>query len=159
MRSTTWGPTRLSPSTIPSMPRLSGQAVLDGRADRGVIICGSGAGASSPPTSSRDPCRVAHDDYIAHQMVEHDDVNVICLGSRVIGKSLAEDLSRASSTRSSAGRTTRPRLEKIRRWRPDQPWIAPWAISTSCSSPSAPSSPLTDQISLSGPSTMNVGWQ
>jgi ribose 5-phosphate isomerase B len=66
---------------------------LDGRADRGIIICGSGAGASIAANKLRGiRAGVAHDTYSAHQMVEHDDVNVLCLGSRVIGQALAEDL-------------------------------------------------------------------
>ena len=69
------------------------QAVLDGRADRGIVVCGSGAGASIAANKLRGiRAGVAHDSYTAHQMVEHDDVNVLCLGSRVIGESLAEDL-------------------------------------------------------------------
>ena len=67
--------------------------MLDGRADRGIIICGSGAGASVAANKLNGiRAAVAHDTYTAHQMVEHDDVNVICLGSRVIGEALAEDL-------------------------------------------------------------------
>ncbi len=69
------------------------QAVLDGRADRGVVVCGSGAGASIAANKLRGiRASVAHDSYTAHQMVEHDDVNVLCLGSRVVGEALAEDL-------------------------------------------------------------------
>lgn len=69
------------------------QAVLDGRADRGIVVCGSGAGASIAANKLRGiRAAVAHDSYTAHQMVEHDDVNVLCLGSRVVGEALAEDL-------------------------------------------------------------------
>jgi ribose 5-phosphate isomerase B len=69
------------------------QAVLDGRAERGVIVCGSGAGAAIAANKFQGiRAGVAHDSYTAHQMVEHDDVNVLCLGSRVIGQALAEDL-------------------------------------------------------------------
>ena len=69
------------------------QAVLDGRADRGIIICGSGAGAAIAANKLQGiRAAVAHDAYTAHQMVEHDDVNVLCLGSRVVGQALAEDL-------------------------------------------------------------------
>jgi ribose 5-phosphate isomerase B len=81
------------PVDYPDYSAAVGQAVLDGRADRGVIICGSGAGASVAANKLNGiRAAVAHDTYTAHQMVEHDDVNVICLGSRVIGESLAEDL-------------------------------------------------------------------
>jgi ribose 5-phosphate isomerase B len=69
------------------------QAVLDGRAERGVIVCGSGAGAAIAANKFQGiRASVAHDSYTAHQMVEHDDVNILCLGSRVIGQALAEDL-------------------------------------------------------------------
>jgi ribose 5-phosphate isomerase B len=80
----------------PDKAREIGAAVLDGRAERGVLVCGSGVGASVAA------CKVAgirasvcHDVYSAHQGVEHDDMNVLCLGSEVIGPSLAADLVRA----------------------------------------------------------------
>ncbi len=72
-----------------------GAAVTEGRAERAVLVCGSGVGASVAA------CKVAgiraaicHDVYSAHQGVEHDDMNVLCLGSEVIGPSLAADLVR-----------------------------------------------------------------
>ena len=81
------------PVDYPDYAAAVGQAVLDGRADRGIVICGSGAGASVAASKLNGiRAAVAHDVYTAHQMVEHDDVNVICLGSRVIGIALAQDL-------------------------------------------------------------------
>jgi RpiB/LacA/LacB family sugar-phosphate isomerase len=81
------------PVDYPDYAAAVGQAVLDGRADRGIVICGSGAGASVAASKLNGiRAAVAHDMYTAHQMVEHDDVNVICLGSRVIGIALAQDL-------------------------------------------------------------------
>jgi len=81
------------PVDYPDYAAAVGQAVLDGRADRGIIICGSGAGASIAANKLQGiRAGVAHDGYSAHQMVEHDDVNVLCLGSRVVGQALAEDL-------------------------------------------------------------------
>lgn len=81
------------PVDYPDYAAAVAQAVLDGRADRGIIICGSGAGASIAANKLQGiRAGVAHDVYSAHQMVEHDDVNVLCLGSRVIGQALAEDL-------------------------------------------------------------------
>jgi RpiB/LacA/LacB family sugar-phosphate isomerase len=81
------------PVDYPDYSAAVAQAVLDGRADRGVIVCGSGAGASIAANKLNGiRAAVAHDVYTAHQMVEHDDVNIICLGSRVIGQALAEDL-------------------------------------------------------------------
>jgi ribose 5-phosphate isomerase B len=79
----------------PDKAREIGEAVLDGRADRGVLVCGSGVGAAVAA------CKVAgiraaicHDVYSAHQGVEHDDMNVLCLGSEVVGPSLSADLVR-----------------------------------------------------------------
>lgn len=81
------------PVDYPDYAAAVAQAVLDGRADRGVVVCGSGAGASIAANKLRGiRAAVAHDSYTAHQMVEHDDVNVLCLGSRVVGQALAEDL-------------------------------------------------------------------
>ncbi|MFQ5522269.1 MAG: ribose 5-phosphate isomerase B [Acidimicrobiia bacterium] len=81
------------PVDYPDYAAAVAQAVLDGRADRGIIICGSGAGAAIAANKLRGiRAAVAHDAYTAHQMVEHDDVNVLALGSRVIGVALAEDL-------------------------------------------------------------------
>lgn len=81
------------PVDYPDYSAAVAQAVLDGRADRGVIICGSGAGAAIAANKFQGiRAAVAHDNYTAHQMVEHDDVNVLALGSRVVGQALAEDL-------------------------------------------------------------------
>ena len=77
----------------PDFAAAVGKAVVDGRADRGIVICGSGAGASVAANKIRGiRAVVAHDTYTAHQSVEHDDVNVLCLGSRVIGSAVAEEL-------------------------------------------------------------------
>ena len=81
------------PVDYPDSAAAVAGAVLDGRADRGIVICGSGAGASVAANKLNGiRASVAHDVYTAHQMVEHDDVNILCLGSRVIGIALAEDL-------------------------------------------------------------------
>ena len=81
------------PVVYPDYTDSIAQAVLDGRAGRGIIVGGSGAGACIAANKLRGiRAAVAHDGYTAHQMVEHDDVNVLCLGSRVIGEALAEDL-------------------------------------------------------------------
>ena len=104
------------PVDYPDSAAAVSQAVLDGRADRAIIICGSGAGAAVAANKLNGiRASVAHDVYTAHQMVEHDDVNVLSLGSRVIGIAVAEDLVRtfleAEFTRED--RHVR-RLEKIR---------------------------------------------
>jgi len=70
-----------------------GSAIQRGDADRGVFVCGSGVGASV--AASKLPgirAAVCHDVYSAHQGVEHDDMNVLCLGSEVVGPSLVRDL-------------------------------------------------------------------
>jgi ribose 5-phosphate isomerase B len=77
----------------PEKARLIGEAVLSGEAERGVFVCGSGVGASI--AACKLPgirAAICHDVYSAHQGVEHDDMNILCLGSEVVGPSLARDL-------------------------------------------------------------------
>src|SRR4051812_18124884 len=79
----------------PVKARELGEAILGGEADRGVLVCGSGVGASV--AACKLPgirAAICHDVYSAHQGVEHDDMNVLCLGSDVIGAELAADLIR-----------------------------------------------------------------
>src|SRR5271169_2996002 len=83
------------PDDYPDYAEAVSRAVLDGKADRAVLICGSGVGASV--AANKLPgirAGLCHDSYSAHQGVEHDDINVLVLGSRVIGVKLAEDLVR-----------------------------------------------------------------
>lgn len=83
------------PVDYPDFAAAVARAVTDGRAQRGIIICGSGAGACVAANKVKGVrAVVAHDTYTAHQSVEHDDVNVLCLGSRVVGPNLAEELVR-----------------------------------------------------------------
>jgi ribose 5-phosphate isomerase B len=90
-------------------------ALLDRRADRGVIVCGSGAGVSI--AANKFPgvrAAVCHDCYTARQAVEHDDMNVLCLGARVIGAALASDLVAAFLGATFSGEERhRRRLDKI----------------------------------------------
>jgi ribose 5-phosphate isomerase B len=80
----------------PDFAETVGQAVLDGRADRGALICGSGVGASVAANKLHGiRAGLCHDSYSAHQGVEHDDMNVLVLGSRAIGPMLAEECVRA----------------------------------------------------------------
>jgi len=80
----------------PDFAAKVGHAVLDGRAERGELICGSGVGASVAVNKMHGiRGGICHDTYSAHQGVEHDDMNVLVLGSRVIGTALAADLVRA----------------------------------------------------------------
>ena len=77
----------------PDKAREIGEAIVEGRAERGILICGSGVGASV--AACKIPgirAAICHDAYSAHQGVEHDDMNVLCLGSEVVGPELAADL-------------------------------------------------------------------
>jgi ribose 5-phosphate isomerase B len=77
----------------PDFAAAVGRAVLSGRAERGIVVCGSGAGAAiaaNKLTGIR--CAQANDVYTAHQGVEHDDVNVIALAARVIGPAVAMEV-------------------------------------------------------------------
>ncbi len=77
----------------PVKAREIGDAIRSGAAERGVLICGSGVGASVAASKIAGiRAAVCHDVYSAHQGVEHDDMNVLCLGSEVVGAELAADL-------------------------------------------------------------------
>jgi ribose 5-phosphate isomerase B len=77
----------------PDYAEAVGRAVQDGRAWRGVVVCGSGAGACIAANKLRGIRAVlSHDTYSAHQAVEHDDANVLCMGARIIGGALAEEI-------------------------------------------------------------------
>jgi ribose 5-phosphate isomerase B len=99
----------------PDKARELGEAIIRGDADRGVLVCGSGVGASVAV------CKlpgirgaICHDVYSAHQGVEHDDMNVLCLGSEVVGPSLAVDLVRAFlHARFDGGERYVERLQKV----------------------------------------------
>jgi len=85
-----------NPSDYPDFAEAVGRAVLDGKVERGVLICGSGVGASVAANKLMGiRAGMCHDTYSAHQGVEHDDINVLVLGSRVVGVKLAEDLVKA----------------------------------------------------------------
>jgi RpiB/LacA/LacB family sugar-phosphate isomerase len=87
------GTNSTEPVDYPDYSEAVGKAVLDGRAERGIVICGSGVGASV--AANKLPgirAGLCHDTYSAHQGVEHDDMNVLVLGSRVVGTYLAEEL-------------------------------------------------------------------
>ncbi|HEY8631070.1 MAG TPA: RpiB/LacA/LacB family sugar-phosphate isomerase [Gaiellaceae bacterium] len=77
----------------PDKAREIGEAILRGDAERGVFVCGSGVGASIAACKlSGIRAAICHDVYSAHQGVEHDDMNILCLGSEVVGPSLTRDL-------------------------------------------------------------------
>jgi ribose 5-phosphate isomerase B len=78
----------------PDFAQRLGEAIVAGEADRGILICGSGVGASVAANKMRGiRAAVCHDTYSAHQGVEHDDMNVLTLGSRVIGPEPAYECS------------------------------------------------------------------
>jgi RpiB/LacA/LacB family sugar-phosphate isomerase len=81
------------PVDYPDFAEAVGTPVVEGTADRGIVICGSGVGASI--AANKIPgirAGVCHDTYSAHQGVEHDDMNVLVMGSRVIGPALAQEI-------------------------------------------------------------------
>ncbi|HEX6679571.1 MAG TPA: RpiB/LacA/LacB family sugar-phosphate isomerase [Gaiellaceae bacterium] len=99
----------------PDKAREIGEAIGQGDAERGILVCGSGVGASVA-VSKIDGIRGAmcHDVYSAHQGVEHDDMNVLCLGSEVVGPALTVDLMRAFlHARFDGGEPYTTRLHKI----------------------------------------------
>jgi len=92
------------------------EAVTGGRADRGIVICGSGVGASIAANKIRGArAGLCHDTYSARQAVEHDDMNVLCLGARVVGPALAQELvSSFLAARFSGEERHARRLAKVR---------------------------------------------
>jgi len=99
----------------PDKAQQVGEAILSGQAERGVLVCGSGAGAAIAA------CKIAgiraaicHDLYSAHQAVEHDDMNVLCLGSEIVGASVARELVEIFvGARFDGGERYVARLEKV----------------------------------------------
>ena len=110
------GPSAVEPGDdYPDRSAAVARAVLDGRADRGVIVCGSGVGAAVAANKFRGirSC-MCHDSFSARQGVEDDDMNVLCLGARVIGDELAAELLRDFlGARFSGAERHRRRLAKI----------------------------------------------
>jgi RpiB/LacA/LacB family sugar-phosphate isomerase len=81
------------PVDYPDSAEALGNAIREGRAERGVLVCGSGVGASVAANKFAGiRSALCHDTYSAHQGVEHDDMNVLALGARVIGPALASEL-------------------------------------------------------------------
>ena len=87
-------PDRYDPQDdYPDAAAAVGRAVASGQAERGIIVCGSGVGASVAANKIKGVrAGLCHDTYSAHQGVEHDDINVLCLGSRVIGEATAQEV-------------------------------------------------------------------
>lgn len=103
------------PVDYPDYAEAVGKALLENRADRGVLICGSGVGASV--AANKLPgirAGLCHDTYSAHQGVEHDDMNVLVMGGRIIGLELAHELIRAYLAAGFTGEERhRRRLKKV----------------------------------------------
>src|SRR6188474_2989749 len=99
----------------PDKARELGEAIQTGGAERGVLVCGSGVGASIAACKLAGiRAAICHDVYSAHQGVEHDDMNVLCLGSEVVGGELAAELVRAFlEARFDGGERYVKRLEKV----------------------------------------------
>ncbi|HSJ34434.1 MAG TPA: ribose 5-phosphate isomerase B [Acidimicrobiia bacterium] len=104
------------PVDYPDFAAAAARAVLDGRANRAIIVCGSGAGACIAANKLNGiRAAVAQETYTARQMVEHDDVNVLCLGSRVVGEKLAEAVvAEFLDARFTGDDRHRRRLEKVK---------------------------------------------
>jgi ribose 5-phosphate isomerase B len=108
----THGPERVD---YPDYALKIGQAINTGQAERAVMICGSGVGANIAANKVKGLyAGVCHDTYSAHQGVEHDAMNVLCLGARIIGPELAKELVEAflSATYLDTGNYAR-RVEKV----------------------------------------------
>ena len=120
-----------APVDYPDSAEAVALALHEGQAERGIIVCGSGAGVSI--AASKFPgirAAVCHDTYTAHQAVDHDDLNVLCLGARVIGGALALEISEAFlGARFSGEERHQRRLNKVN------------AIERRFAIPSSPSSP------------------
>jgi ribose 5-phosphate isomerase B len=99
----------------PDKAKELGEAIVRGDAERGILVCGSGVGASIAACKLAGiRAAVCHDVYSAHQGVEHDDMNVLCLGSEVVGAELAVDLVRAYlGARFDGGERYVARLRKV----------------------------------------------
>lgn len=104
------------PSDYPDFSRAVAESVLGQESDRGILICGSGVGASV--AANKFPgirAAVCHDTFSAHQGVEDDDMNVLCLGERVIGSELAKEIIlRFLAARFSGAERHVRRLDKVK---------------------------------------------
>ncbi len=109
------GTNREEPVDYPDFARAVAQEILSKKAERGILICGSGVGASV--AANKFPgirAAICHDTFSAHQGVEDDDLNVLCLGARVIGPELAKDIVRTWIVASFSGaQRHRRRLAKV----------------------------------------------
>jgi ribose 5-phosphate isomerase B len=104
-----------TPVDYPDYAESVAEAVINGQASRGILLCGSGVGAcvAANKVAGIRAC-LCHDTYSAHQGVEHDDINILCLGARVIGPALAVELVKSFlGARFSGAARHKRRLQKI----------------------------------------------
>ncbi len=111
------GTNSAEPVDYPDYAEAVGAAIADGKAERGLLVCGSGVGASVAANKIAGiRAGLCHDTYSAHQGVEHDDMNVLVLGARVIGPALARELAENFLAAKFSGEERhRRRLAKIAR--------------------------------------------
>ena len=110
------GPHELDPlDDYPDFAKLLAQRVAAQESERGIMVCGSGVGASVAANKVRGVrAAMCHDTYSAHQGVEHDDMNVLCLGARIVGGALASELVNAFvAARFSGEERHQRRLNKV----------------------------------------------
>ncbi len=105
----------VEPSDYPDFAKAVGIAVQKGEAERGIIVCGSGVGACVAANKLKGiRAALVSDTYSARQGVDHDDVNVLCLGGRVVGPALAEEITKAFLTAKFSGEERHlRRLKKV----------------------------------------------
>ena len=110
------GPPEPDPTDdYPDYARMVGQAIQRGTAQRGIVVCGSGVGACVAANKMAGiRAGLCHDRYSAHQGVEHDDMNVLCLGARIVGPALARELVTAFTAAKFSGEERHQRrLDKV----------------------------------------------
>lgn len=111
-----FGTHSVEPVDFPDIADRVCDAVRSGQADRGILVCGTGVGASI--AADKHPgirAAAGHDVYSAHQCVEHDDVNVLCIGAQIVGHKLAGDVLRVyTEARFAADAHVARRLQKLR---------------------------------------------
>jgi ribose 5-phosphate isomerase B len=109
------GTNSASPVDYPDAAEAVARCLTASQAERGIIVCGSGAGVSIAANKFRGiRASVCHDTYTAHQAVEHDDMNVLCIGARVIGSALTQEVVGAFlAARFSGEERHRRRLNKV----------------------------------------------
>jgi len=103
------------PVDFPDIALLLANEILSGRAERGIMVCGTGVGASIACNKIHGiRASLSHDTYSAHQCVEHDNVNVLCVGAQIIGQSVAEEILKSFlNAKFSNEEQFRKRVEKL----------------------------------------------